>query len=131
LSLEVDFYLREIPRIEVHFNGFPGQMGRNFVEVGMQHERGIAAHAAIQAVEEQATQIRVGTKLPHALDIPLPACQGSGGQAGMLGAVIHLLDPGPQPLVQLLQREPGLGIQIGQELLSDGKNLSIFPRPSG
>lgn len=49
------------------------------------------------------------------LDIALPTQQRRGPQCAVLGAVIEV-EPGPQTLVQLFQRERLFAIQVVQEL---------------
>ena len=104
-SLEIDLDLGGVERIEAHFDGFAGQMRRRFVEAVLQQEGAIAAHQAIQAMEEEAAQIGGRRQLTDVLDIALPAQQRGGPQGAVLGAVIGVFDPGPQTVVQLFQRE--------------------------
>ena len=106
-------------------------MRRRFVETAMQLEGAIAAHHPIQAVEEETAEVGGRRQLTDVLDIALPAQQGRGAQAAVLGAVVDV-EPGPQAFVQLLQRQRLFAIQVVQELFaSERKNRSIFPRPSG
>ena len=98
-SLEIDLDLGGVERIETHFDGFAGQMRRGFVEAVVQQESAIAAHQAIQAMEEEAAQIGGRRELADVLDIALPAQQRGGPQSAVLGAVINVFDPGPQAVV--------------------------------
>ena len=87
-SLEIDLHLGGVERIETHFDGFAGQMRRGFVEAVLQQESAIAAHQAIQAMEEETAEIGGRRELADVLDIALPAQQRSGSQSAVLGAVI-------------------------------------------
>jgi len=74
-------------------------MRRSFVEAVVQQEGAIAAHQAVQAIEEEAAQIGGRRELADVLDIALPAQQRSGAQGAVLGAVIGVFDPGPETVV--------------------------------
>ena len=100
-------------------------MRRRFVEAILQQEGAIAAHQAIQAMEEETAQIGGRRQLADVLDIALPAHQRSGSQSAVLGAVIGVVDPGPQALVQLFQRERLLAVQVVQELLAHGTEVAL------
>jgi len=114
--LEVDLHLGEIERVETHFDGLAGKLRRNLVELSAQHEGGITAHESIQAIEEQTSQIGRRRELTNMFNVSLPAQQGSGSQAAVFGTVIDLLNPNPQALVQLFERNGSLRIQIGKKL---------------
>ena len=98
-SLEIDLDLSGVERIEAHLDGFAGQMRRGLVETVVQQESAIAAHQAIQAMEEEAAQIGGRRELADLLDIALPAQQRSGSQSAVFGAVIDVFDPGPETVV--------------------------------
>ena len=57
-SLEIDLHFGGVERIETHLDGFAGQMRRRFVETVVQQEGAIAAHQAIEAMEEEAAADR-------------------------------------------------------------------------
>ena len=84
----------------------------------------IAAHQAVQAIEEEAAEIGGRRELADVLDIALPAQQRGGAQGAVLGAVIGVFDPGPETVVQLFQRERLFGIEVGQELIPHGAKVS-------
>ena len=65
----------------------------------MQQEGAIAAHQTIQAMEEEAAQIGGRRELADLLDVALPAQERRGSQGAVLGAVIDVIDPGPQAVV--------------------------------
>ena len=125
LSLEIDLDLGGVEGIETHLDGFAGQMRRGFVEAVVQQEGAIAAHQAIQAIEEEAAQIGGRRELADLLDIALPAQQRSGSQRAVLGAVIGVFDPGPQAVVQLFERERLFGVEVGEELLAHGAEVAL------
>jgi hypothetical protein len=52
-------------------------------------------------MEEEAAQIGGRRKLANVLDIALPAQQRRGPQGAVLGAVIAVVDPGPQALIEI------------------------------
>ena len=81
----------------------------------MQLERAVAAHDAIQAVEEETAEVGGRRQLANVLDVALPTEQGRGPQAAVLAAVVEV-EPGPQALVQLFQRQRLFAIQVVQEL---------------
>jgi hypothetical protein len=43
----------------------------------------------------------------------------------VFGAVINGVEPAPPALVELLEREPNLGIQFGQKLLANGPEKTL------
>src|SRR5690242_9723139 len=92
-------------------------MRRRLVEAVVQLERAIAAHDAIQSVEEEAAEVGGRRQLANVLDVALPTEQGRGPQAAVLGAVVEV-EPGPQALVQLFQRQRLFAVQVVQELFA-------------
>ena len=123
-ALEIDLHDGGVERIEARFDGFAGQMGRRFVETALQQEGAIAAHHAIQAMEEEAAEVGGWRQLADVLDIALPAQQRRGSQRAVLGAVIDV-EPGPQALVQLFQRERLFAIQVVQKLFPTASGRSV------
>ena len=103
--------MREIEWIEAHFDAFAGQMRRRFKETILQQESGIAAHQPVHAMKEQTPQIGGRRKLADLFDIALPAQQRRGLQRTVLMAVIDGVEPVPQALVELVDREQNLGIE--------------------
>jgi hypothetical protein len=71
--LEMDLYFGGVERIETHFDGFAGELGRSFVILVVQQKRAIAAHQAIEAIEEEAAQVGSRWELTDLFDIALPA----------------------------------------------------------
>ena len=65
----------------------------------MQQEGRIAAHHAIQAMEEQTAQIGGGRQLADLLDIALPTGERSGPESAVFGTVIGAFDPDPETVV--------------------------------
>jgi hypothetical protein len=118
LSLKPDLDLRGVERIEANLDRVAGQMRRSFIETVVQRESRIAPYEAIEAMEEEAAQIRGGRKLAHLFDVALPAHEWCGSESAVFGAVIGAFDPGPEPFVQLVQRKQGFGIEVGKELLA-------------
>ena len=49
------------------------QMGRRFVEAILQQEGAVAAHHAIQAMEEETAEVGSRRQLADVLDVALPA----------------------------------------------------------
>src|SRR5580658_3325883 len=98
-SLKPDLDLRGVERIEAHLDGVTGQIGRRLVETVVQQEGGIAAHQAIQAMEEETVQVGGRRELADLLDVALPAQQRSGPESAMFGTVIDTLDPDPEAVV--------------------------------
>ena len=98
-SLEMNLHFGGIERIETHLDGFAGEMGRSFVILVVQQKSAIAAHQAIEAIEEEAAEIGGRRELTDLFDIALPAQQRSGSQSAVLGAVINVFDPGPVTVV--------------------------------
>ena len=76
-------------------------------------------------MKKETAQIGGGRQLPDMLDVALPAHQWSSPQRTMFGAVIGIVDPGPQALVEILQGERLLAIQVGQKLLADGTEVAL------
>ena len=103
-ALEIDLQHRGVERIEARFDGLAGQMGRCFVEAVLQQEGAIAAHHAVQAMEEETAEVGGWRQLADVFDIALPTQQRRGSQGAVLGAVINV-EPGPQAVVQLIERE--------------------------
>ena len=124
-ALEIDLDRGGVERIEAHFDGFAGQMRRGFVEAVLQQERAVAAHQAIQAMKEEAAQIGGGRQLADVLDVALPTHQRGGPQSAVFGAVIGIVDPGPQALVEIFQRERLFAIQVGQKLFAERSGSSV------
>ena len=85
----------------------------------------IAAHQAIQAMEEETAQIGRRRELADLLDIALPAQQRSGAQGAVFGAVIDVFDPDPETVVQLFERERVFGIEVGEELIAYGAKAAL------
>jgi len=100
-------------------------MSRGFIEAAAQQEGGIAPHQAVETVEEEAMEIGAGRKLAHVFNIFLPTQERCGSQSAVLRAVIDVLDPGVEPIVQLVEREPAFGIEVGQELLAHGAEAAF------
>jgi hypothetical protein len=98
-SLEIDLHFGGIEGIETDFDGFAGQVRWSFVEAVVQQEGAIAAHQAVQAIEEEAAQIGGRRELADMLDIALPAQQRGGAQGAVLGAMVGVFDPGPETVV--------------------------------
>src|ERR1019366_6820966 len=119
-TVAVDFHMRQIERIEAHFDAFAGQLWRRFKEAVAQQERGVAAHQAVDAMKEQAAHVGGGRQLPDLFDVALPAQQRSRVQRAVLMAMIDGVEPVPEPLVQRFQREQRLGIERGEKLLAHG-----------
>jgi len=118
-ALKVDLHARRIERIEAHFDGLAGEIRGRFVKTILQQEGRIAAHHAIQAMEEEATEIRGRRELTNVFDIALPTQQGRGAQGAVFGEMIGGVDPGPQTLIEVIEGERLLPIQIGQELFPE------------
>ena len=97
--MKPDLDLRRVERIEAHFDGVTSQIGRRLVETCVQPEGGVAAHQAIQAMEEEPAQIGRRGELADLLDIALPAQERSSSQSTVLGTVIGVFDPGPEAVV--------------------------------
>ena len=114
-ALEIDLHHRGVERIEARFDGLAGQMGRRLVEAILQQEGAVAAHHAIQTMEEETAEVGGRRQLADVLDIALPTQQGVVPREAVLGAVIDV-EPGPQALVQLFERERLLAIQVVQKL---------------
>src|SRR5208283_4282231 len=132
LSLEIDLDLGRVEGIETDFDGLAGQMGRSFVETLVQQEGAIAAHQSVHPMKEQAAQIGGGRELPDVFNVALPAQQRGGLQSAVLGAVIDVVDPGPQKLVQRFQRQGEFGIEVGQELFAQRAEVALdFAAPFG
>src|SRR5207302_4301628 len=89
----------DLQTIEAHFDGLAGQMRRRLVETVVQQEGGIAAHQAIEAMEEQTAQIGGRRELADLFDIALPTRERSGPESAMFGAVIDAFDPDPETVV--------------------------------
>ncbi len=77
-SLEMKLNFGGVERIETHFDGFAAELRRGFVILVVQQKSAIAAHPAMEAIEEEATEIGGGRELPDLFDIALPAQQRSG-----------------------------------------------------
>jgi len=71
-------------------------------------------------MKEDAAQVGGGRKLADVIDVALPAQQGRGLERAVLAAMVDGVEPVPEALVQLVQREQGGRIERGQELLADG-----------
>lgn len=99
LSLKPDLDLGGVERIEANLDGVTGPRRRRLLETVVQQEGRIAAHHAIEAMEEQAAQIGGRRELADLLDIALPARQRSGPQSAVCGAVIDAFDPDPETVV--------------------------------
>src|SRR6266478_1531831 len=97
--LKPDLNLRDVERLEAHFDGVTGQMRRSLVETVMQQEGGIPAHHTIQAMEEETAQIGGGRELADLLDIALPTRERGASERAMFGAMINAFDPDPQAIV--------------------------------
>ena len=66
------------------------------------------------------------------LDIALPAQQRSGSQGRGLGAVLGVVDPGPEAGVEVWQGKQQLRGEIGQELIPHAAEGSFdFAAPLG
>ena len=94
LALKINLYTGRIERVEAGFDGLPGQMRRGFVEAAVQLERAVTPHETIEAMEEETAEVRGRRQLADVLDIALPAEQGRGSDAAVLGAVVAV-QPGP------------------------------------
>src|SRR5262245_54304359 len=82
-------------------------------------------------MEEETTEVSGGRQLADVLDIALPTQQRRGPQGTVLGAVIDI-GPGPQSLVQLIERERWLAIRVVQELFSTRAEKAFdFPAAIG
>src|ERR1019366_2251283 len=119
-AVAVDFHGRQVQRIEAHLDAFAGQLRRRFKEAIAQPEGGVAADQPVDAMKEQTAHVRGGRKLPDLLDVTLPAQERRGLPRAVLAAVIDGVEPGPEPLVQLLDGQPRLGIERGKKLLAHG-----------
>jgi hypothetical protein len=132
LSLEVDFDLGGVEGIETHFNGLAGEMRWSLVEMVVQQEGAILTYEAIEAIEEKAAEVGRGREWTYLLDIALPAQQRSGSQGRVLGAVIGVVDPGPEAGVEVLQGKQQFRGEIAQELISHAAEKSFdFAAPLG
>jgi hypothetical protein len=114
-TLEIDLHHGGVERVETRFDGLAGQVRGRFVEAILQQEGTVAAHHTIQAMEEEAAEVCGRRQLADVFDIALPAQQRRGSQRAVFGAVVDV-EPRPQALVQLLQRERLLAVQVVQEL---------------
>src|SRR5580700_5666803 len=76
-------------------------------------------------MKKETAQIGGRWQLPDMLDVTLPAHQRGGPQRAVFGAVVGIVDPGPQALVEILQRERLLALQVGQELLAYGAEVAF------
>src|ERR1017187_8207965 len=119
-AVAVDFHGRQVQRIEAHLDAFAGQLRRRFKEAIAQPEGGVAAHQPVDAMKEQTAHVRGGRQLPDRFDVALPAQQRRGRKRAVLAAVIDGVEPVPETLVQLFEREPRLGIERGEKLLAHG-----------
>src|SRR6202142_2432012 len=71
-------------------------------------------------MKEETPQIGGWRKLADLFDIALPTQQRRGLQRAVLMAVIDSVEPVPQALVELLEREQNFGIERGQKLFAHG-----------
>src|SRR5450759_4118169 len=117
-SVAVDFHVRQIERIEAHLNAFAGQLCRRFKEAVAQQEGGVAAYQPVHAMKEQTAHVGGGRQLPDLFDVTLPAQKRRGLQRAVLAAVIDGVEPVPEPLVQLFDRQQRWGIERGENLLA-------------
>jgi len=80
--------MRQIERIETHLDLLASQIRRRFEETMAQQERGIAAHQAVDAMEEQAAHVggRAATAAPARC--PVASEQRGGLKRAVLAAVI-------------------------------------------
>ena len=69
-------------------------------------------------MKEQAAHVGGRRQLPDLFDVALPAQQRRGGERAMFAAVIDGVEPVPEPLVQLLERQQRLGIERGEKLFA-------------
>lgn len=76
-------------------------------------------------MEEETAQIGCGRELADLIDIALPAQQRCGSEGAVLGAVIGVFDPGPEPFIQFVERKQAFGIKVGDELLADGAKATL------
>ena len=100
-------------------------MRRSFIQTFVQQEGRIAAHHAVEAMEEQPAQIGGGRQLTDVFNVALPARQRRGAESAVFGAVIDAFDPDLEPVVQLIERERAFGIEIGDELLPDRAEAAL------
>ena len=100
----------------------PGQLEGHLEALALVGHRAVLLDQALHPVVEQGVELRgARAQAADARQVALVACQRRHAlQAAVLGAVVDLLQPSPQPRVEVAQIVDAALVEFAQELVPDG-----------
>ena len=107
-------------RIDDQAHGLAGELIRHLETLAQIRHRAVLPDEARDPVVEQRIELRgLGAQRADSGQVSLVARQWrQAAQAGVRGAVIDLLQPGPQPCVEIVQARDAPLIKLAEELIS-------------